>query len=165
MAGLWFRGILLADDQRRLRPADPMTRAELAGALAQAVHLTPSGADLAIADVSESAPWAKDIQRVVASGLMMLDQGGRFRPDDDVSQLEAAEALVGLAERSGVEPWLVGSVAEEELCDVPEADRELVRAAIGMGLLKLHEDRFDPAARFTRQEAAEAICRASGFSW
>jgi cyanophycinase len=165
MAGLWFRGILLADDERRLRPADAITRAELAAALAQAVHLLPSGAPLAIDDVPASVPWADDVQRVIAAELMKLDEGGRFRPDDDVSRLEAAKALVGLAERSGAEPRLVGSFAEEALCDVPEANREMVRAAIGMGLQKLDDNRFDPAARFTRQEAAEAICRAIGVSW
>ena len=37
--GLWYRGILLADGQRRLRPRAPMERGELAAALAQSVHL------------------------------------------------------------------------------------------------------------------------------
>jgi cyanophycinase len=167
LAGLWFRGILMADEQGRLRPNDTISRAELANALVQSVHLPRPHRDAPeIADVPDPAPWAEDVRRVVDAGLMQLDAGGRFRPDDEVTRLDAVRAFVGLAERSRTERLAVDPVDWADRDDVPVLDREAVFAAVNAGLLGLDDHGcIRPAAPLTRREAAEAIYRAIGFSW
>jgi hypothetical protein len=71
LEGLWFRGILLADDRRQLRPAEPILRAELANALVQSACLTTPRRDLPrITDVVSSTEGAEELVQVVAAGLM-----------------------------------------------------------------------------------------------
>jgi cyanophycinase len=167
LAGLWFRGILLTDEQGRLRPDDSMTRAELANAIAQSVHLQPPpGHAPMIADVPEQAAWADDVRRVVDSGLMKLDGDARFRPGDAVTRLEAARAFVGVARHSRSGRLAVDPIRFSDHDEVPASDREAVFAAIRASLLRSDNfGRFRPVDPLKRREAAEAIYVAVGFSW
>jgi cyanophycinase len=99
---LWFRGLLLADERQSLRPAAPLTRAELATLAAHAVHLLPPiEPPPAVADVPEDSLIHDDVCKVLECKLLQLDEQGRFHPDVPVSREEAAKVLCHLHERSG----------------------------------------------------------------
>jgi cyanophycinase len=166
LAGLWFRGILLADEQHRLRPADAITRGELAGAIAQSIHLPlPREASIKLPADDVSASDSDDVVLVVSAGLMTLDKAGRFRPQDAVTREEAAVSLVGLARLFGMDLPKAQPVALKDEAEITAASRESVQAATGAGLLLPDDGHFRPAKAFTRQEAAAAICRVIGFDW
>ncbi len=95
---VWFRGVMLADEQRHFRPDAPLTRADLATAIAQAVHLDAPESDIHPADVPEGALWNCEVGEVVDAKIMELDAHGRFRPDATVTRKEAAMALLRAAE-------------------------------------------------------------------
>ena len=91
---VWFRGVLLADARRHFRPDAPLTRGDLATALAQAIHLDAPEHEVLLADVPESAAWHNDVAEVIAAKLMEADARGRFRPEAPVTRQEAAQILV-----------------------------------------------------------------------
>lgn len=130
-----FRGILLADEQRRFRPDEPISRAELAGAIAQTIRLAPPKRDPPVfADVPQDSPWAEDLIKVVAARLVTADDQGDFRPAGTVPQREAATILLALAKRYGVEPLASAVTPPNE-------------------------------APLSRQQAAVALNRIIGFPW
>lgn len=100
LAALYHRGILLADDDGRLRPEAAMTRGELAGAIAQTLCLEPprSGGPH-IEDLTDDAPFAAEIALVVGNRLMELHGDGRFEPARQATPHETAAALTQLAQR------------------------------------------------------------------
>jgi cyanophycinase len=166
LQALWFRGILLADDQRRLRPDEALTRLELANAIVQTVHLTsPRGTSPPILDVSNAAAEFDDVVQVVAAGLMKLDKAGRFRPKTAVTREEAAVSLKGLAKLCAMDPPKAGATPLKDEADIASAIREAVNEVLQAGLMRLDDGHFRPSATFTRQEAATAFCRVIGFSW
>ncbi len=167
LKGLWFRGVLLADNQRRIRPREPLLRVELANALAQSVHLTmPRQNPPQVRDLPPSAELAEDIVKVVAAGLMKLDSNNRFRPNQAVTRIDAAHSLVHLAERCGLARSSDKPVLLNDDADLSAADREVLFAAIRANLVRLgKENRLNPTEAFSRQEAAEALYRVIDFSW
>jgi cyanophycinase len=101
---VWFRGVMLADEQRRFRPDAPLTRGDLATAIAQAVHLDAPENEVRPADVPETASLIDEVGEVVDAKIMELDGKKRFRPDAAVTWREATVALLRAAEfgpRSG----------------------------------------------------------------
>jgi cyanophycinase len=163
---LWFRGLLLADDQRRLHPDAPLTRADLATALAGAVHLVPPrGGPRLPPDVPETAPWADDAAKVLEARLLELDAAGMFRPDDPVPRQIAAVALARAWPMGRSENLSPQDVSIVDLAEVLQSMRTSVFAAIHAGLLPLDQGHFRPLRPVTRAEAAEAICRLIGLSW
>jgi hypothetical protein len=164
---LWFRGILLADEKGRLRPDAPITRAELAVALAHAVHLLPPiVASPAAPDVPEEAAWSDDVAKALEAKLLELDEGGLFRPESPVSRQDAALAFARLynALQDANEPSIQPVTFEDETEILP-VRREAVVVAANRVLLPADAGRFRPADPLMRSEAAQAIYRLLGFPW
>jgi cyanophycinase len=136
-----FRGILLADEQRRFRPDEPITRAELAGAIARTIRLEPPRRDApALADVPADSPWREPIIKVVAARLMSIDDQQDFRPAQTVSQREAETIWARLRVVYRGEP-------------------------LSLPLAAAADEESASAEPLTRQSAAEAITRIIGFPW
>lgn len=132
---LWFRGILAADAERKLRVDAPLTRVELAKALAHTVHLLPPRTALTTpSDVSESETWFDAVERVLAAKLMEVDEENRFRPSDVVSSREARDVLARAAR-------FAGSEAAKHESDVGEAgdddEKPLTRGAAAIALYRV----------------------------
>ncbi len=167
LKSVWFRGILLADDRRRLRPAEPISRGEFACALAQTVHLSlPRRTPAKIADVAASGDEAEDIEEVVEAGLLKLDGNGHFRPGQAATRLEAARALSRLELQEAPEENAAEVKAPADTASLSAEDRAAVLAAVHAGLVGLSPARaFEPGKKFTRQDAAAALYRLIGFPW
>jgi hypothetical protein len=132
---LWFRGILATNDEGKLRTDEPLTRAELAVALAGAVHLLPPV--LAVAppsDVPQDEPFADDVEKVLAAKLMDPADDGSFRPHQVVTRKEAADVLARVAR-------FAGGDAAPVTAEVAEAgdddERPLSRAAAATAVYRL----------------------------
>lgn len=160
-----FRGILLADEQGRFRPNAPITRGELASAIAHTIYLEPAWEHPpAISDVPPLPHDAEEIAAVVTAGLMELEHG-LFRPAEPISRQEAATVLVRLAERYRSETLPALPVDGIAADSVALQHRDAVFAALRAGLLKETDQRLRPRANLTRQEAAEALYIVLGFPW
>lgn len=161
-----FRGILLQDGSRNFRPADPMTRGELASAIVRTMHLEFPRRDAPkVTDVPSSSPLGDDVEKVVTAGLMSLDASGAFHPEAPIARQDAASVLVKLSEA------FHGNRLPDEALDLedgerlPASQRGAVFTAVRAGILTAEKNRFRPEASFTRAEAASALCRIVGFSW
>lgn len=166
VAAIFHRGILLADEDRSLRLGEKITRAELAGAIAQTIHLEPSKAGRPnISDVPDDAPFADEIALVVGNKLMELNNKGAFHAEQPVARSEAATILVRLAEAYRKEKLPPDPLKLDDLESLPEAGRAPIFAAVGFELLKLDKASFHATQAVTRQETAEAIYKIIGFPW
>jgi cyanophycinase len=162
---LWFRGVLAANAERRLRPEARLTRAELAFALAQSIYLLPPLGELPpIADVATEAPCQDEIRMVLEAKLLNLNHGC-FRPDDAISRQDAAEVLVDLYRRNGGAMKPIAGVFVLDDADISDPRRKAVQTSLQLGLLRLSNGRFRPRDQLTRGEAAAAIYRCLDLPW
>ncbi len=160
-----FRGIMLADDHGRFRPNDPITKGELACAIAQSIRLEPARKNpFVIHDVLASSPEADDIANVVAAGFMQTERGS-FGPSTPISRQEAATVLVRFYEkyRSEVLTETVVELKDDPL--ITSQYRGPIFAAYGARLLKDRDNCIRPIANLTRAEAAEALYTTLRFPW
>ena len=161
-----YRGIMLADDRHNFRPSVPITRAEMANAVAQTIHLEPARRDPPVlSDVSPSAPSADEIARVVAAGFMRVDDRGAFRPEQAITRQEAATILVKVAETYRTEHWSSDPVALTDAAKISPEHLSAVFAALHASFLETEDHQFRPAAALTREQAATAIYKIVGFPW
>jgi hypothetical protein len=165
MEAISFRGIMLSDDQGRFRPDDPITRGELASAIAQVIRLEPARDNRpTIHDVQVNLPEAHDIHLVVTANLMKTE-AGHFRPADSISRQEAATVLLRLAERYRSEVLATAPVEFKDVSAVAPQNRDAVFAAHRHNLLKTDAEGIRPDGNLTRGEAAEAIYNIIGFAF
>lgn len=93
-----FRGLIVPDSQLRFRPEEPMTRGQLASAIARSAHLEYATiADVNISDQELSSPAGEEIYKAVARGFIGLDDRQRFRAEEQVTSDHAVHALRKLA--------------------------------------------------------------------
>jgi cyanophycinase len=163
---LWFRGVLAANAERRLRPEARLTRAELAFALAQSIYLLPPLGKLPpIADVATEAQCHDEIRLVLDAKLLNLDDHGCFKPEATISRQDAATVLVDLYRRNGgaMKPAARVCISDDAAINAP--DRNAVQTSLQLGLLQLSDGRFRPRDQLTRGEAAAAIYRCLDLPW
>ncbi len=95
---LAFRGIIVPDAQLQFHPAQPMTRGQMAAAIARSAHLEYAGnGDVNISDVEVFSPEGEEIYKAVASGFIGLDNRQAFRADEPITSDHAVHALRKLA--------------------------------------------------------------------
>ena len=143
-----------------------MRRSELAEAIAQTVRLEPARRNPpVIIDVPESSPATDDISRVVANGLMDVDDRGAFRPAEPIARQEAAAVLVRLAEKYRSENLSSESVDLKDEAAVSPQYRAAVFSALRANLLSTNAEGLRPREHLTREDAALAIYNLIGFPW
>ena len=160
-----FRGIMLADDHRHFRPNAPITRGELASAIAQTIRLElPRNKCPEITDVPDTSSDSLEITLVVAAGLMPIENS-TFQPTATISRQEAATVLVRLHERYGSDVHAAKPVTFNDVQSFNAIHREAIAAAHQARLLKEDRGAIRPEMPLTRAEAAEAIQTIIGFPW
>jgi hypothetical protein len=162
---LWFRGILLADEQRHFHPDAALSRADLATALAQTIHIEPQEHEIQAADVPESSPYSEAVMVVVGAKLMDVDSHGLFHPLSAVSRQEAARAMVRAWEFDRGRKLPAEPVVLADDADISPADRGSIFAAVRAGWLPLESGRCRAMKPITRREAAFALDRLIGLPW
>ncbi|MGO9112575.1 MAG: cyanophycinase [Thermoguttaceae bacterium] len=162
---LWFRGILLADEQRHFHPDATLTRADFAMALAQAIQLNQPEGDVNLADVPESSPYYDAVAEVVHAELLKIDSRGLLHPEATVSRQEAAYALVRAWELDRGRKLPAEPVVLADDSDVATAYRGVIYAAIRAGWMPLEAGRFRPTKPIVRRDAASALDRLIGLPW
>ncbi len=128
-----------------MRPDAPLTRADLATAIAQSVNLDAPDLDVRPADVPDTAAFSDEVGEVVTAKIMELDAKGRFRPDAPVTRQEATLAMgraVKFAEN------LTG-----------------YHRSAGNALTKEGAAKADLASPITRREAASELARLMELPW
>jgi len=162
---LWFRGILLADEQRHFHPDAALTRADLATALAESMHLDPPEQEIQLGDVPDSSPGFDAMAKAVHARLLEVDSRGLFHPEATVSRQEAARALVRAWELDRGRKLPTEPVVLADDSEIPIAYRPAVFAAIRAGWIPLEAGRFRPEKPIVRRDAASALGRLIGFPW
>ncbi len=86
------RGVVRGYPDGKFRPDRPVTRAEVAVILEQAVELTFSSvADLDFTDAGDIPEWAREaVERVVSAGVLRGYEDGLLRPEAHVTRAETA---------------------------------------------------------------------------
>jgi len=138
------------------KPANPITRAEMAAILARAAGLEETGGDGNYSDV-RPGDWAADaIAQVTRMGLMHGYADGTFRPDQPLTRAEMA----ALAARFAPADAPQGAGFADTAGGWAEA---AVKQAQGAGFIKGYADgTFHPAAPLTRAEAVVIVNRMLG---
>lgn len=166
LVAVWFRGLLLADDANRLRPHAPITRGELAGALARFIHLEPPRtAAVRIANVDDSSPEFEELEKVIGARLFALDSQGVFPAEAVLTRREAAAILARACELYRGEKLSAEMEEIDDLAGETPEQRSAILATVRAGLLPLAGRRFRPEAPITRREIAAALCQIIDFQW
>jgi serine protease AprX len=147
---------------KRFRPGFGVTRAELASALVRGGHVPQYlPGKPRFTDVSDATTmlFVESVQNAPAGALFTdANPGGKFRPDDFATRLEAAIALVraaGLqadANAAALKPLPVKDAAE-----IPASARGYVAVAIDKGLLIVENGSFRAQDAITRAQLAHAL--------
>jgi serine protease AprX len=142
---------------QRFRPANIVTRIDLAGALVrggrvpQFMAAAPIFTDVRVASMRGVA---ESVQK--SSLFYDAQQNGRFRPFDGTTRLIAAVALVKAAGlQSLAEQTVTVPVADATL--IPAAYRGYVAVALQKGLLRKQGEFFLPSNSLTRADLAVAM--------
>ena len=160
-----FRGIMVAETEGHFRPKDPITRADFANAITQAILLEPSRKTrLKFIDVPSDSRDYEDISLVVESGLMTAEKD-EFRPADSIPREEAALMLVRLAERYRSKRLATDPVQFEDSNAISIKYLDSVNAAVRAKLIQAESGKFRPQAAMTREEAASSLFQLIEFSW
>ncbi|MCG9969883.1 S-layer homology domain-containing protein [Pelotomaculum terephthalicicum JT] len=148
------KNILSGFPDGSFRPADSITRAEVARMMVLAKGLTPAnGGAQTFSDVP-GGHWAYGVIEAAAQdGLLKGYQDGTFNPDGSITRVEATSLLMRL---SGGD--LTGETVE--IADVPAghwAYRQ-VATAVQAGLVELPAgNSFNPEVNFQRGEMAKSL--------
>jgi serine protease AprX len=145
----------------RFRPDFAVSRSDLATSLvagARVPQYLPGQATYQDVRGNYSRLFVESVQ-ASPNGALFVDvtPGGRFRPNDDVTRLTAAIALVRAAGlRSEAEARAGTSLAVLDAASIPTEFRGYVSVAISRGLLQA-DTLFRPQSSLTRAELAHAM--------
>jgi serine protease AprX len=157
-----LRSLVMSPVGRYFRPSFVVTRADLAAALVIGAHVPqylparPSYLD--VRDASTMI-FVESAQAAPGGGLLInAVRGGRFRPDDPVSRLEAAVALVRAAGLQAEANAKAGTpLGVTDVATIPAGLRGYVAVALERGLLTKIGTEFRPQSALTRGDLAHAI--------
>jgi uncharacterized membrane protein YgcG len=118
---LALTGVLPGNADGTFKPNDPLTREQLAVALAQAAHLPASASSAKFEDVTADNPNASMIAAATAASVVAPRSAQQFGPGDAVTPTDLAGALsrAGLAKGAGMtEQQAAGSMTRAEAARV-----------------------------------------------
>jgi hypothetical protein len=151
--GLMARiNVLPGNSDGTFRPKDPLTRGQLATAIARALKLPLVGAAPKFSDVKITDAAAPAIAAVTQRNLVPVSSQNAFGPSDPVTRQDFAVSLANAFKLQGVGPSLTDSSA------ITPSAKTAVSAVLAKGYLSTTSaDAFQPTATLTRKEAAQAL--------
>jgi serine protease AprX len=158
-----IRSFVMSPTGQKFRPAQQVTRGELAEALvlgAGVPQYVPAAASYRDVHSTATMLFVESVQHAPQGALFTdVERGGLFSPNDAVGRLTAAVALVraaGLqAEAEAAQSLPLTTILDAG--SIPSALRGYVRVAISRGLLSTSNSNFRPQVALTRLELAHAI--------
>ncbi len=152
-AGLLARThIMSGTADRQFHPNDPLTRAQLATSLAQALKLTGRPSQQ-FTDVAATDAFAPAAQAATQAGLVQTPSGSLFGPNDPVSRQELAASL-----GRGFNLTTTNVPAITDGTSIAPGSLNGVNAMVAQGFMKLNGDgSFGPRITVTRCEAAQIL--------
>ena len=157
------KGIMEADEDRRFRPEEQATRAEIVQALYLASGSPAAklaAADLPFKDVSRRASYAGAVCWAYENGLVAGESETVFAGTAGVSRQQLAVMLWRCAKLNGGPGGSSGSLAA-----FPDRDsvagwaREAMAWAVGQGLIQGEDGKLNPEGPVTRAQAAQVLVR------
>jgi S-layer family protein len=155
MIGFLAREKILPGTAKALfAPGDPITRGQLAAALASSLQIKPAASPESVfSDILAGTPLASSIRAAVSANLIDPATETTFDPGGSISRQDLAVALTRGFGLSGT--------AAPTVSDAPQVSataRSSVAAVLAKGYVKEFSDNiFRPTTSVTREEAAEAI--------
>ncbi|PWK14902.1 S-layer homology domain-containing protein [Tumebacillus permanentifrigoris] len=149
-------GLLHGDSSGSFRPADTLTREEMAVLLTQALQLPLGSTASTYSDVQPNGWASRYIEAVRNAGMMVGDGNGSFRPTDFINREELAVLLMRAAQLplsadatdsssikdwNGISPWA----------------QPFVNTALQAGAMQAVETGFQPSTPVQRQDIAEML--------
>lgn len=148
--------ILFGTSDRKFEPDRTITRAEIAAILVRALGLDTRTSQHSFGDVHADAWYAGVVEAVAEAGLMIGD-GGKFRPNDRITQEEMAVLVMRAYDRAGgIEPE---AEDQEQIVipdDVSSWAADAVTSSIRLGLM---DASLEPGSQPTRAWSAAVIRR------
>jgi len=160
------KGIIKNTADMEFRPDDPITRAELAGILANAMKLKAGkSTSLAFNDVTADSEYYDAIAAVISQGIMTGYSDTRFAPDDKLSREQLAATIFrSLKLNTGV--VISDSIANQVLQKFEDRDNisswatQSTALVVSREMMKgTDENTFSPKKELTRAEATSVIAR------
>ncbi|KEO81883.1 S-layer homology domain-containing protein [Tumebacillus flagellatus] len=148
-------GLLKGDAAGTFRPADTLTREEMAVLLTQSLQLPMGQAATTFSDVLPNGWASRYIEAVRKAGLMVGDGDGAFRPEAPVTREEMAALLMRAAQFPLAEGTESSAVSDWNT--VSQWAKPFVNTALKTGSLKTTGSNFHPQSPVSRQEIAEML--------
>jgi hypothetical protein len=149
-------GIVAGYRDGSFRPAEPVTRAQVASFLARSLGLRPVGPS-PFSDVPDGAAHAGAITALAEAGIALGDRDGTYRPGEQVTRGQLASLLA--------RAYGLGAARPAPFPDVPpqHAHAAGIAAAAESGITTGYPDgTFRPAERIRRDQVASFVIRSRG---
>ena len=156
VSALGGANIISGDETGHFRPDANITRAEFAKLVVSAFSIKGSNSNGTFQDVSSDAWYAPYIKTAADSGIMLGDDNGKFRPDDNITRQDAAVIIYRVADLIG-KPY-IGFKDFKDRDDVSLYAWNAVGALYHNAIISgVGDDVFAPHSDITRAQAAQIL--------
>lgn len=173
-ADSWAKGVIAAASGKlfmlgrgegEFAPDSRITRAEYPTVLLRVLGLMSQQATASFTDVSQEDWFSRSVAIASANGLVNGFEDGSFRPDGDLSRLEAmvmaGRALALLGGSTSIDAAQASAILDEftDGAVIPEWAREAVALCIREGIIDGQDQALLPDGALTRAQAAAIAAR------
>ncbi|MGZ4122395.1 MAG: S-layer homology domain-containing protein, partial [Tumebacillaceae bacterium] len=149
-------GLIHGDDSGHFRPADQLTRQEMAVLLTQALQLPIQNRSTSFSDVDPNGWSSRYIEAVRAAGLMQGDGNAHFHPTHLISRQEMAVVLMRAAHQS-LDDKSGTSLPTNDWKTIGQWAQPYVRTALELGAMDSSSNTFAPTDVVRRVDVAKMM--------
>ncbi|MGZ4113254.1 MAG: S-layer homology domain-containing protein, partial [Tumebacillaceae bacterium] len=149
-------GLIHGDDSGHFRPADQLTRQEMAVLLTQALQLPIQNRSTSFSDVDPNGWSSRYIEAVRAAGLMQGDGTAHFHPTHLISRQEMAVVLMRAAHQS-LDDKSGTSLPTNDWKTIGQWAQPYVRTALELGAMDSSSNTFAPTDAVRRVDVAKMM--------
>lgn len=157
------RGILYGTPEGKILPDDNITRAEISAMISR-TYDSDEYVDMSEPSFDDiKGHWArKDIERLVAKGIILKDECGElFNPDYELTRIEMIRYVLRWLELSDAADAFNGDTEYTDDAYISEPDKSYITVAAKYGIISGYPDgSVQPYGRITRGEVFKMFCEA-----